>query len=124
MRKKIYESPKERQKAYRERKRDAGYRRVVVDVPEHVYAFIKGRPSELVDMFIEYAMQKGLFMDFDLISFSEKEQAGTRFVEMRNKDGHSLKVTDPEKITVIEKARSGKKLKKVRIYPDGRFESL
>lgn len=122
MRKKIYESPKERQKAYRDRKKEAGYRRVVIDVPEHVYAFIKGRPSELVDMFIENATQKGLFMDFDQISFSEKGEAGVRFVELRNKERHCFKVTDPGKITVIEKAMRSKKFKKVRVYPDGKVE--
>lgn len=124
MRKKIYDSPKERQKAYRERKREAGYRRIVIDVPEHVYAFIKGRPSELVDMFIELSMQKGLSLDFDQISFSEKGEAGARFVELRNKEGHCLKITDPEKIAVIEKAMRSKKIKKVRVYPDGSVEIL
>lgn len=124
MRNKIYDSPNVRQKAYRKRKKDAGYRRVVIDVPEHVYAFIKGRPSELVEMFIKSGMQKGLFIDFDQIFLLETGEAGARFVELRNKEGDCLKVTDPEKIKVIDKVKKSKAQKKVRVYPDGSFEVI
>lgn len=119
MRKKIYESPKERQKAYRERKKKAGYRRVVIDVPEHVYAFIKRRPADLVSMFLEFAKEKGLFMDFDQISLSKNRETGERYLELKNKEGQCLKITDPEKITAIERVMRGKKFKQMRVYPDG-----
>ena len=125
MRKKIYDSPKERQKAYRERKKKAGYRRVVIDVPEYLYMFIKGKPSALVTGFIEDTKQKGLYVEFNKVTFVGNKTSENRYVLLRNDHGHELEVRDPKQVQIIE--RANKKVKwsrKVRLYPDGTLEIL
>lgn len=125
MRKKIYESPKERQKAYRERKKEAGYRRVVIDVPEYLYMFIKGKPSALIRGFIEDAKQKGLYVDFNQVSFVGNKRSENRYVLLRDDDSHQFEVRDPEQVQIIERAtKKVKWSRKVRLYPDGTLEIL
>lgn len=125
MRKKIYDSAKERQKAYRERKKKAGYKRIVIDVPESLYPFIKGKPATLVAAFIEYAKEKGLYVEFNQVSFVGYKHARENHVLLKNDEGCQLKVTNIEQIKLIEKAdRAVKRLKGVRLYPDGTLEIL
>jgi len=50
---KVYKDSKEKQKAYRERKKGSGYRQLSVMVPESVYGALKGNPGLLVEAYIE-----------------------------------------------------------------------
>ena len=52
-RKKLYSGSKEKQKAYRERKKKAGYRQISIVVPEKIYSEIEGNPSLLVEAYVK-----------------------------------------------------------------------
>jgi FtsZ-binding cell division protein ZapB len=58
MRKRIYSSDSERQKAYRLRKEEKGGRFVRVFVPKEIESRIKGKPGLLVERFIQYESYK------------------------------------------------------------------
>jgi FtsZ-binding cell division protein ZapB len=58
MRKRIYSSDSERQKAYRLRKEEKGGRFVRVFVPKEIESRIKGNPGLLIERFIQYESYK------------------------------------------------------------------
>ena len=49
----IHKDLKEKQKAYRERKKGLGYRQISVIVPESIYGEIEGNPGLLVEAYIK-----------------------------------------------------------------------
>lgn len=112
-RKKIYSDQKEKQKAYRKRKRKSGYRGVLVLVPEHLFLFIKGEPAKLTDAFV--TLHKNLYIEFEELAFTIEE--GVPCAMLRNNDGVEWKVTDPDQIKTLERFKG-----KVRLYVDGRLE--
>lgn len=112
---KIYSDVNLKQKAYRERKKKSGYRGVLVQVPEHLFLFIKGEPSKLIDSFI--SMHKNLFIEFDSWSFAIAN--GVTCAILSNKDGLEWKVTKPDQIKTLERFHG-----KARLYVDGRLEVL
>lgn len=113
--KKIYDDVKAKQKAYRERKKKAGFRGVLVQVPEHLFLFIQGEPSKLIDSFI--SMHKNLFIEFDSWSFAIEN--GVTCAILSDKDGLEWKVTKPDQIKTLERFKG-----KARLYVDGRFVVL
>lgn len=107
---KIYADIKEKQKAYRERKKKSGYRNVLVLVPEHLSLFIKGDPSKLTDSFI--TLHKDLYIEFDSVAFATEN--GVACAILQNKDGVEWKVTDHDQLRTLERFKG-----KVRLYVDG-----
>ena len=113
--KRIYPDVNEKQKAYRERKKKSGYRGVLVLVPEHLFPFIKGAPSRLVDSFV--TLHKNLYIDFDSLDFATEK--GVACATLRNDDGIEWKVTNPDKIKTLKMFKG-----KARLYVDGRLEVI
>ncbi|MBM2839114.1 MAG: hypothetical protein HW415_1739 [Deltaproteobacteria bacterium] len=113
--KRIYPDVNEKQKAYRERKKKSGYRGVLVLVPEHLFPFIKGAPSRLVDSFV--TLHKNLYIDFDSLDFATEK--GVACAILRNKGGLEWKVTDPDQIRTLERLKG-----KARLYVDGKLEVI
>lgn len=113
--KKIYDDVNLKQKAYRERKKKSGYRGVLVQVPEHLFPFIKGEPSKLSDSFI--ALNKNLYIEFNYLAYITEN--GATIAILRNDDGIEWKVTDRNKIKTLERFKG-----KARLYVDGRLEVI
>ncbi len=111
--KRIYPDVNEKQKAYRERKKKSGFKSVLVLVPEHLFPFIKGTPSRLVDSFL--SLNKNLYLDFDSWDFATEK--GVTFAILRNSEGKEFKVIDPDRVSRLRRFGG-----KVRLHVDGRLE--
>jgi len=57
-RKKLYKDLKEKQKAYRERKKKSGYKQISVSVPGNIYNEIAGNPNLLLEAYIKLRKTK------------------------------------------------------------------
>lgn len=57
-RKKLYKNLGEKQKAYRKRKKKAGYRQISVLVPENIYKEIAGNPTLLLEAYMKFHKAK------------------------------------------------------------------
>jgi len=57
-RKKLYKDIKDKQRAYRERKKKAGYKQISVLVPENIYKEIEGNPNLLVEAYRKFRKAK------------------------------------------------------------------
>lgn len=115
---KIYADGNVKQKAYRERKKELGYRNVLVLVPEHLFLFIKGEPTKLTESFV--TLHKDLYIEFNDLAFASEN--GVDCAILRNREGKELKelkVTDPGKVSRLRRFRG-----KVRLYVDGTFEDI
>lgn len=113
--KKIYDDVNLKQKAYRARKKNKGYRGVLVQVPEHLLLFLKGEPSKLIEAF--ETLHKDLYIEFNQLAFTTKE--GVPCAILRNIDNVEWKVTDPVQINILERFK-----RKAKLFVDGRLEVL
>jgi len=52
-RKKLHKDSKEKQRAYRDRKKKSGYRQISVLVPENIYKDIEGNPNLLLEAYMK-----------------------------------------------------------------------
>lgn len=113
---KIYKTRREKQKAYRERKKKQGYKSICLYVPEYLFLFIKGYPERLVEAFVN--QNKDKYIEFDSVSFNEDE--GNPYALFTNIQGERLLIREPEKVKelkyVDEKIRRGEV---IRLYPNG-----
>jgi len=113
---KIYNDRREKQKAYRERKKKRGNRLVTLYVPEHIYPFIKGRPEILIDAFID--RHKDDFVEFNTVSLGKEN---TSPIVLSNAKGESWIITNGSDIQSI-KENLGSKMTLLKLYPDGRLQ--
>lgn len=107
---KLYSDGKAKQKAYRERKKKSGFRAVLVLVPNHIFPFLKGEPSKLVDSFV--TLHKNIYIEFDQLAFANEGK--TTYAILGNKDGEEWKVTNADQIKILETFQG-----RVRLHVDG-----